>query len=216
MHDKNPAVKERPFLKRIILATSNKGKLREIKELLRGIDVEVAALDEFPHIKLPPETDSTFAGNALAKARFVAQRAGMAAVADDSGLEVDSLGGAPGVRSARYAGDGATDRDNYLKLLSELKGIGADKRTARFRCAVAFVSPDGVEACFEGTLEGVITEAPRGEGGFGYDPVFFIPALDRTAAELTMAEKNSVSHRAQALRLLKSWLARSLAGDKGL
>lgn len=203
-------------MKRIVLATGNKGKLREIKELLRGMDIEVLTLDDFPLIKLPPETGATFAENALAKARFVAGLSGLAAVADDSGLEVDSLGGRPGVRSARYAGEGATDMDNCLKLLSELKGAGADKRSARFRCAVAFVSPDGEEACFEGTLEGVITEAPRGGGGFGYDPVFFIPGRNRTAAELTMEEKNSVSHRAQALKLLKSWLVRYLTGHKGL
>ncbi|HLC18193.1 MAG TPA: non-canonical purine NTP pyrophosphatase, partial [Thermodesulfobacteriota bacterium] len=154
---------------RLVLATSNRGKVREIRGMLMGLGVEVLALGDFPSVELPHETGATLAENALVKARAVAAATGIAALADDSGLEVDCLGGRPGVFSARYAGEGASDRDNCIKLLGELEGVPFEKRSARFRCAVAFVEPGdggrGVEMVFEGSLEGFIATEPRGEGG---------------------------------------------------
>lgn len=191
---------------KILLATANRGKIKEIKHILEGLDIEIVTLDDYPGLRLPPEDGSTFRENALVKARAAASETGVAALADDSGLEVDFLGGLPGIRSARYAGDGASDRDNWLKLLKELEGVGREKRRARFRCAVALVWPDGAEEVFEGSFEGVISEEPKGTHGFGYDPVFFIPGMKKTAAELTPDEKNSVSHRAKALEKLKNRL----------
>ncbi|MFQ5465480.1 MAG: XTP/dITP diphosphatase [Thermodesulfobacteriota bacterium] len=193
-------------MKKIVIATRNSGKVREIRRILEGLGVELSALDDFPALDMPPEDEPTFEGNALAKARFVAKETGLAALADDSGLEVDRLGGRPGVRSARYAGPHATDEDNRTRLLAELEGVGQDGRAARFRCAVAYVSPEGEEAVFSGTLEGSIASAPKGAGGFGYDPVFLIPERGVTAAELTADEKNAVSHRAAALRRFRLWL----------
>ncbi|MBI5562192.1 MAG: RdgB/HAM1 family non-canonical purine NTP pyrophosphatase [Deltaproteobacteria bacterium] len=168
--------------------------------------VELLSLNDLPSIEFPEETGETFAENAVAKARFVSERFGLPAIADDSGLEVDALGGSPGVRSARYAGQGASDEDNYKKLLIELKGVPPLARGARFRCAMALVMPGEGEIIFEGALEGGITEGPSGGNGFGYDPVFFIPDEGRTAAELTIEEKNRISHRAKALGQLKAWL----------
>ncbi|MFQ5736435.1 MAG: XTP/dITP diphosphatase [Thermodesulfobacteriota bacterium] len=194
---------------RLVLATRNAGKIREIRRLLEGTGIDVLTLDDVPAMELPPETGDTFKENALAKARFVARSTGIAALADDSGLEVDFLGGRPGVRSARYAGQDATDEENYRKLLRELDGVPAEKRGARFRAVVALVLPDGTEAAFDGLFEGVIAEAPAGCGGFGYDPVFFVPSEGRTSAELTADEKNSISHRSKALAKLKAWLLRN-------
>ena len=191
---------------KILLATANKSKIAEIKHILEGLGVGIVTLDDYPGLKLPPEDGSTFRENALIKARFVAAKTGVMALADDSGLEVDFLGGRPGVYSARYAFDGAGDRENYLKLLKELEGVPKEKRRARFRCAVALVSPDGEEEVFEGSFEGTITDVPRGSSGFGYDPFFFITEMQKTAAELTPNEKNTMSHRAKALEKLKKRL----------
>ena len=192
---------------KLVIATTNPGKVREIRRLLAGTGIEVLTLDDIGPLEMPPEDKATFRENAEAKARFVAVRSGLAALADDSGLEVDFLGGAPGVYSARYAGDGATDKENYLKLLAEMKGAEPASRGARFRCVVALALPDGTAVDFDGSFEGVIAGEPAGEGGFGYDPVFFIPAEGKTAAELTAEEKNSMSHRGRALEKLKSWLS---------
>ena len=192
---------------KLVIATTNPGKVREIRRLLAGTGIEVLTLDDIEPLRLPPEDKATFRENAEAKARFVAVRSGLAALADDSGLEVDFLGGAPGVYSARYAGDGATDKENYLKLLAEMEGVEPASRGARFRCVVALALPDGTAVDFDGSFEGVIAGEPAGEGGFGYDPVFFIPAEGKTAAELTAEEKNSMSHRGRALEKLKSWLS---------
>lgn len=197
---------------KIVLATKNRGKVREIKEILMDRAFDILTLEDFPDIVLPPEEGSTFEENALGKALFVASRTGMPALADDSGLEVDHLSGAPGVWSARYAGPGASDRDNFRKLLEELRGVPQEKRTARFVCVVAYAIPGGGEFTFRGTLEGRITEAPAGEHGFGYDPVFFIPQLGRTSAELTPDEKNRLSHRASALSRFKAWMTKKAAG----
>lgn len=191
---------------KILLATANRGKIKEIKHILEGLDLDIVTLDDYPGLSLPPEEGSTFRENALIKARGAALKTGVAVLADDSGLEVDFLGGRPGIRSARYAGTGASDKENWLKLLKELDGVDWEKRRARFRCAVALVWPDGGEEVFEGSFEGVILGEPRGVNGFGYDPVFFIPEMGKTAAELTPNEKNSVSHRAKALEKLKDRL----------
>ncbi len=191
---------------KILLATANRGKIKEIKEILEGLDLDIVTLDDYPGLSLPPEDGSTFRENALIKARGAASKTGVAVLADDSGLEVDFLGGLPGIRSARYAGTGAQDKENWLKLLKELEGVPEEKRRARFRCALALVWPDGEEEVFEGSLDGVILGEPRGGHGFGYDPVFFIPEMGKTAAELTPNEKNSVSHRAKALEKLKNRL----------
>jgi XTP/dITP diphosphohydrolase len=199
---------------KIILATTNRSKVEEIEAILGAPGLEILTLDDHPGLVLPPEEGITFKDNALAKARFVASATGIAALGDDSGLEVEALSGAPGVFSARYAGEGASDEENWKKLLEELKGVEPPLRSARFRCVLALVEPvgparpaGGGEHIFEGTLGGLISTAPKGCGGFGYDPVFFIPRLNRTAAELSPREKNSISHRALALAKLKIWLS---------
>lgn len=190
---------------KIILATRNRKKIEEISEILKGPDTELLTLDDFPTLELPEEKGMTFKNNALRKARFIALKTNLAALADDSGLEVDILGMRPGVFSARYAGKDATDRDNIAKLLTELKGVPIERRGARFRCVIAYVEPGAGEVVFEGTLRGIIAEKPSGEGGFGYDPVFFLPDKNKTVAELSMEDKNAISHRAEALRKLKNW-----------
>jgi len=192
---------------KIILATTNKGKTAEIRRLLAACGVEIVSLADLPSIEFPEETGRTFLDNAVAKARFVSERFGAPALADDSGLEVDALEGSPGVRSARYAGDGATDEANYTKLLAEMKTVPQGARSARFRCAIALVMPDGAVMTFEGALEGEIAPVPGGTNGFGYDPVFFIPDKGCTAAELSPDEKNAISHRGRALAKLTAWFA---------
>lgn len=192
---------------KIALATKNAGKAAEIGRILEGSGVEIVSLQAFPGVELPPETGKTMRENALLKARHVFNSAGLPALADDSGLEVDFLGGAPGVYSARYSGEKATDEENWRKLLKELEGVPPEKRSARFRCALALVGLDGDEHLFEGVFEGSIAEAPRGFNGFGYDPVFIPLGMERTAAELAPEEKNRISHRARALEALKAFLA---------
>lgn len=157
---------------------------------------------------MPAEGDESYRANALAKARAVARAAGALALADDSGIEVDALGGRPGVRSARYGGPGLSDPDRCATLLSELKDVPQERRTARFRCVVALASPDGREEAVEGVVEGIITDAPRGTGGFGYDPLFFYPPLGCTFADLDLSVKNRVSHRGRALALAREVLRR--------
>lgn len=190
----------------IVLATRNAGKIAELSRLLEEFHLEVLGLDSFPEIGELAETGTTFSENALQKARAVADLTGLAAVADDSGLEVDALDGAPGVYSARYAGPGATDPENNARLLDALSGVAAGRRAARFRCVMAAAAPNGETLLAEGAWEGEIAAAPAGQAGFGYDPVFFDPRLGRTAAQLTREEKNAVSHRGRALRgLLEHW-----------
>jgi XTP/dITP diphosphohydrolase len=193
---------------KILLATTNKGKIKEFKELLQGLDLEILTLpDNFSSLKLPDESVISFRFNALSKASYAALNTGILAIADDSGLEVDALAGLPGVRSARYARVGATDKENYEKLLKTLKDIPAEQRGARFTCVIGTASPSGRdEQGFEGSLKGVITESPRGEGGFGYDPIFEIPGTGRTLAEFTPEEKNKISHRGEALKELREYL----------
>jgi XTP/dITP diphosphohydrolase len=179
--------------------------------LLAGLPYRVCSLAEFPGVALPPEGAETYADNAREKARVVAAATGCLALGDDSGLEVDALGGGPGVLSARYGGEGLTDGERCAKLLEALRGIPPLKRTARFRSVIAIVEPGsgGREAIVEGVAEGIILDHPLGEGGFGYDPLFYYPPLDSTFAQLHEVEKGRVSHRGRAMReartLLLAW-----------
>ncbi len=190
-------------MKKVVLASGNKGKVREINQILAGLDIEVVPQTEFdvPEIE---ETGLTFVENAILKARNAAQHTGLPAIADDSGLEVDALNGAPGIYSARYAGEGASDEQNLTKLLNTLAGVPEAERTARFQCLMVYMSHelDPTPIICQGSWEGRITEAPQGESGFGYDPVFFVPTHGCTAAELSAEEKNRLSHRGQALQQL--------------
>lgn len=187
---------------RVVLASRNPHKAREFAEIL-GVE-EVLPLPD--GIELPPETAETFAGNALIKARAVRLATGMAVIADDSGLVVDGLDGAPGVRSARFAGEDATDQENLDLLVETLEAMESPNRSARYVCALAWISDDGTEEVFEAVCEGRIVPDPRGEGGFGYDPVFLPDDTgasdDRTMAELSPGEKHAISHRGRAARLL--------------
>ena len=202
---------------KLILATHNQGKLRELRELLRGqvpgLDVDTDVLDAGA-IQAPDvaETGVTFAENALLKAHAVAEFSGVLAVADDSGLAVDVLGGAPGIFSARWAGQHGDDAANLQLLLAQLADIAPEHRRARFVCAAALVSPDGsVEVVEEGTLEGTLLTVPRGDGGFGYDPVLAPLGMDVSCAELSSAEKNAISHRGNAFRALLPHLVKALS-----
>jgi XTP/dITP diphosphohydrolase len=191
---------------RLLLATANQGKLRELRTILHGLPVELVGLDEVNRGDPPEveETGETFLANALLKARAYGAWSGLAAVADDSGLEVDALGGAPGVRSARYAGPGAGDQANLGKLLAALTGVPPERRTARFRCVAALHDPAaGREDHAEAAWEGRVLDAPRGSGGFGYDPVFLPDGWDRTSAEVDQPTKDAASHRGKAFRALR-------------
>lgn len=192
---------------KVVLATGNVGKLREFTELLSPLGLEFLPQSHFG-IEPPEETGATFEANALLKARFAAARSGLPALADDSGLQVDALGGAPGVRSARYAGEGAGDLANLKKLLAAMTGLPQEARSAHFRCVIAFVkSGDDPSPLFgSGVWQGRILDTPRGTGGFGYDPVFAPDGETRSVAELASAEKHASSHRGAALRdLLAKW-----------
>ncbi len=194
----------------LVLATRNDHKLRELREALHGIEI-----DPLPEeVELPPETGETFAENALGKARAAHDATGRAAIADDSGIEAHGLGGRPGVRSARYAGEDATDEQNLAKLLDEV-GSQDDRRVA-YVCAIALVGEDGAESLFEGRCEGTLTSEPRGTGGFGYDPAFVPDDTgaddERTMAELSPAEKHAISHRGRAARKLASHLGVEVTG----
>jgi XTP/dITP diphosphohydrolase len=195
------------------VATLNPAKAREIAALLADLPLEVLSLAEVPGARLPPEGEDSYAANALAKARAAARLTGALALADDSGLEVDALAGRPGVASARFGGPGLTDAERCARLLAALAGVPAARRTARFRAVVALVAPDGRERVVEGTAEGVILEAPRGRGGFGYDPLFYYAPLGQTFAELDPAVKNQVSHRARALAAARAALRDILPPD---
>jgi len=192
----------------VVLATRNKGKVAELEALLAGFGLHVVGLDAFPHVGEIEETGTTFAENAALKARTVAQATGLVALADDSGLAVDALSDAPGVYSARYSGENATDASNNAKLLDVLKDVPEARRGCRFISVVAAHAPGGAEILAEGRWEGRVLTAPRGAGGFGYDPLFLDPELGQSAAELSPADKNARSHRGHALRaLLKDWPA---------
>ncbi len=193
---------------KVVLASGNAGKLRELSVLLAPVNLVLTAQHELG-ISSPPETGSTFLENALLKARHASAQAGLAAIADDSGLVVPALGGEPGVHSARYAGENATDAANNRKLVTALAGVA--QRTARFHCVLVFLThaDDPAPVLGGGVWRGEIIDTPRGDGGFGYDPHFLVPVLGKTAAELARAEKNRLSHRGQAARNLAKALADS-------
>jgi XTP/dITP diphosphohydrolase len=186
---------------KIVLASGNAGKLRELAAMLAPLGHELLLQSAFG-IETPPETGATFVENALLKARYAAGNTSLPALADDSGIEVDALDGRPGVYSARYAGDGATDQQNLEKMLDELQGVPPAERTARYRCVIVLArsANDADPLIAQGTWEGRVLTAPRGSGGFGYDPIFQPEDLPVSAAELPAAEKNARSHRGQALR----------------
>lgn len=188
---------------KLVLASTNKGKVVELKEILRGIPLEVVGLDGFPDAPQVAETGRTFMENAILKARTIGDFTGELTLADDSGLEVDALNGEPGIYSARYGQPGWSDRERYRFLLEKLRGIPSEQRTARFRCAVALYDPstNRIEQA-EGTVEGLIIDEPRGTNGFGYDPVFLIPEFGKTMAELSPEVKNRFSHRSRAVEKL--------------
>ena len=183
----------------IVLATHNRGKMKEMSSILAHLPVTLLTLDDFPQIGEIPETGETLKENAFIKAETVHQKTGLPALADDTGLEVDALDGAPGVHSSRYDGETATFEDNCRKMLQEMDGIPAEERTARFHTVIAFVSDSGNEWT-EGMVEGRILEKKQGDGGFGYDPLFYYPPLKKTFAELNSEQKNNISHRGKALR----------------
>jgi XTP/dITP diphosphohydrolase len=198
------------------MATRNPGKIRELQEILQDSGVTLLSLADFPHLPEIPEEGATFAENAATKALAVARLTGYLALADDSGLMVDALQGAPGVFSARYAQDRTapappTDADNWGKLLEELQGVPWGRRGARFVCELALARPDGRLRTARGECQGVIASEPRGETGFGYDPVFWVPEYSATMAQLGLEIKNKISHRAKALAVLKDLLS-SLKG----
>jgi XTP/dITP diphosphohydrolase len=199
---------------KLVLATFNRDKARELGALLGIAGTETTGLYDFPGVAPPEETGTTLEENAALKAEAALRATGLPAVADDTGLEVDALDGAPGIHAARFAGPSASYADNVRLLLERLRGVPAERRTARFRTACVAVLSDGRRLVGEGTLEGRITEAPRGEQGFGYDPIFEIPGLDRTLAELTAAEKNAMSHRARAVRALADKLRGAIPGGQ--
>jgi XTP/dITP diphosphohydrolase len=195
------------FPERLAIASRNPGKIREILAICAGWPVEwLTADDRWPEID---ETGSTYLENAMLKACGVAQVLGVPAVADDSGIEVDALGGAPGARSARYAGEKASDEQNLRTLIRAISGVPSSGRTARYRCVAAVAWPDGREVSAEGTCEGLLETRPRGSGGFGYDPIFVPAGWDRTMAELEPGEKDRISHRGKAFRALAERLGTS-------
>jgi XTP/dITP diphosphohydrolase len=194
----------------LVLATDNPDKAAEMARLLAGLPFRLLSRADFPDLVPVAETADTFAGNAALKAEATRDATGLAALADDSGLCVDALDGAPGVISARWAGPGRTYADNNDKLLAELGGVADGERTARFVCWVAVARPGRETVTFDGFCEGVIARAPQGEKGFGYDPLFFVPDLGRTFAELEPEEKARISHRALAFAAARAWLMCSL------
>jgi len=187
----------------LIVATRNRGKIREIREALKGLGIRIYALSDFDGVAEIEEDGKSFTENALKKARFYSKVFGKLTLADDSGLEVECLKGMPGIYSARYAGERASNRENNQKLLKEMEGIPLSKRGARFKCVMALVSPDGKEAMTEGSCQGRIGMRERGRRGFGYDPLFILPKYGKTMAQLPLKEKNRISHRGKALRRLR-------------
>ena len=184
----------------LVIGTRNKGKLREIKAILSGLPVELRTLDDYPNAPEVDETGATFEENAIKKASELADALGEWVMADDSGLEVDALGGRPGVLSARYAGPEHDDAKNLAKVLAEMKDVPAPRRAARFRCVIALAAPGELLFTAHGEVPGQLIFEPRGKGGFGYDPIFLYPEFGKTFAELEPSVKNQVSHRARALK----------------
>ena len=193
-------------MKRLVLATRNRGKIVEISALLSGLVGRISSAADFANFPETVEDGATFEENALKKAREASRFTALPALADDSGLVVDALNGRPGVFSARYAGEGAGDAANNALLVEECMSIPDERRQAAFVCVLAFVTPEGVEKLFSGRVAGRIISEPRGDGGFGYDPFFLVDGFDRSMAELSLAEKNSISHRAEAFRKFREYL----------
>jgi XTP/dITP diphosphohydrolase len=202
-------------LKECVLATRNRDKAEELIALLADLDIRIRTLADFPLAPEVEEDGATCEDNARKKAGEIARATGLPAVADDTGLEVEALGGRPGVHAARYAGVRATYEENCRKLLQELAGVPPQRRTARFVTVAALAWPGGAVKVVRGTLEGCITEEPLGSQGFGYDPVFLVPHLGKTLAQLTPEEKNQISHRAKAFRAMRAILCESGAEDHG-
>lgn len=191
---------------KIVFATRNEGKVREITQMLTSTGMELVSLNHFPSLPEIVEDGKTYLENALKKARIISQATGEIVLADDSGLEVAALGGEPGIHSARYAGEGASDEENNALLLSRLKGVPPSERNASFRCALVLFGSDGRYQTFEGRWDGLIIDEARGTNGFGYDPIFLWPEMNMTAAELPSEVKNTVSHRGRAFAELKNYL----------
>lgn len=191
-------------MKKLLIASTNKGKIKEVRAQLKDFDFEIIGLDNFPELMNIEEDGDSFEENALKKARVSAQKTNLITLADDSGLEVDYLDGKPGIYSARFSGENATDQENNKKLLKELKGVEKEKRTARFRCVMALYDPaNDYYNTVDGSCEGRILKSPRGENGFGYDPLFYVESRGKTMAELPPKVKNKISHRANALTKMK-------------
>ncbi len=203
-----------PMPKKLLIATKNQGKVREYRELLADLPFEVVSLADVGLDAEVEETGATFEENAILKARTYARLSGLLTWADDSGLAVDALDGWPGVHSARVAGPNASDADRIALLLQRLEGVPPEQRTAAFHCVVAIATPDGRVWTTDGMCSGVIIDEPTGRGGFGYDPVFFVPALGKTFAQLSSEEKNAISHRGMAARKAKALLARLAAAGE--
>ena len=183
---------------KILLATNNRAKVKEYAKLLQGIPYRIVSLEDVNISEQVAETGTSFEENAILKAKRYAEMSGLITIADDSGLEVDALGGEPGVRSARYAGEGASDKERIDFLLNKIVDVPWEKRLAQFRCVIAIAYPDGEVQICQGQCHGILTFKPLGDNGFGYDPVFYLPDLHKTMAELSMSEKNAISHRGQA------------------
>jgi XTP/dITP diphosphohydrolase len=200
-------------VRRLVVATTNRGKLKEIRAILADLPVEIVSLLDYPHVEPAREDGRTFEENAIKKALHAARATGCLSLADDSGLEVDALQGAPGVDSAIFAGEGATDSQNNEKLLKLMEDIPDERRTARFRCVVAIATPEGRVELAEGVCEGVVLRKERGEKGFGYDPLFLVPDYGLTFGELPEGIKNAISHRGRALAAARPILEQLLADD---
>ena len=204
--------------RRLLLATNNEHKLAELRDIMGALPIALVTPAQIGMELEVEETGETFEANAVLKAIAFARGAGLPALADDSGLEIDALGGAPGVWSKRFAGEGATDADRNQLALERLRGVPAGQRSARFRCVMAVATPEELLGTVEGRVEGQIAEAPRGAHGFGYDPIFLVEGGNRTMAELTATEKNQISHRARAgaaaARLIARWLDGSLGTSR--
>ena len=196
----------------LLLATTNEHKLNEFRAIFRELPFQLLSLRDVQIDIDVEETGTTFAENATLKARFYAQAANMLALSDDSGLEIDALGGEPGVYSARFAGRETSYAERFRLIFARLQDVPPEQRTARFRCAIALAEPSGAVQVVEGTIEGLIAESPRGENGFGYDPIFLVPGSGKTTAEMASEEKHQISHRGRAAeaarRLLEDWPAR--------
>lgn len=200
---------------KLVLATNNQGKVKELTDMLQPLGFQVVPIGTYPGFQEVVEDGATFAANAIKKAVAAAQFTGELALADDSGLEVDALAGAPGVHSARFAGEPKDDAANNRKLLAMLAEVPEEKRTARFRCVIAIAEPNGKNHTVDGTCEGMILRELKGEGGFGYDPLFYVPEYQQTFGELDAAKKNAISHRGRALQKAQGILNHLYANQEG-